>query len=92
MLALSEDEDAARVMRACTVDPEVLADELRAFIDQELGSIQVASTVEEPQPTARSALQAFRSIGSAPAEWHRSQITRMPFACARAVIACMSCR
>ena len=52
LLALSEDEDAARVMRACTVDPEVLADELRAFIDQELGSIQVASTVEEPQPTA----------------------------------------
>ena len=52
LLALTDDEDAVRVLRACNVDPQDLAGELREFIDQELSSIQVSGLVEEPQPTA----------------------------------------
>ena len=52
LLALTDDEDALKVLRACDVDPEDLAVELRAFIDQELSSIQVSGPVDEPQPTA----------------------------------------
>ncbi len=52
MLALTEDSDAVPVMRACDVDPQDVADELRSFIETELRSIQVAGEIEEPQPTA----------------------------------------
>ena len=52
LLALTEDEDALRVLRACDIDPEDLAEELTAFVDTELTSIQVKGEVEEPQPTA----------------------------------------
>ena len=52
LLALTEDEDALRVLRACDVEPEDLAAELTEFVDTELTSIQVSGEVEEPQPTA----------------------------------------
>ena len=52
LLALTEDEDALKVLRACDVDPDDLAEELTTFIDNELASIQVTGQVEEPQPTA----------------------------------------
>ena len=52
LLALTEDEDALRVLRACDVDVENLSEELQAFIDKELTSIQVEVPVDEPQPTA----------------------------------------
>lgn len=52
LLSLTDDEDALKVLRACDVDPDDLAGELREFIDKELTSIQVSGPVEEPQPTA----------------------------------------
>ena len=52
LLALTEDEDALKVLRACDVNVDTLAQELKNFIETELGSIQVTGQVEEPQPTS----------------------------------------
>ncbi|NKD77721.1 ATP-dependent Clp protease ATP-binding subunit ClpA [Haematospirillum sp. H1815] len=50
LLALCEDTDAMAVMRACGVDLDRLAGDVRAFVDGELGGL-VASHPGEPTPT-----------------------------------------
>ena len=51
LLALTEDQDALAVLRACTVDIEKLRRELSTYVDNELGNL-VSSHVEDAKPTA----------------------------------------
>ncbi len=51
LLALTDDEDAAGVMRACNVDLDVLRRNLKAFIDNDLGE-QIPGGEEDAKPTA----------------------------------------
>src|SRR6202167_4133454 len=51
LLALTEDQDAMAVLRACTVDIEKLRRELVNYIDNELVNL-VAAQVEDAKPTA----------------------------------------
>ena len=51
LLALTEDQDAIAVLRACGVDLERLRRELAGYVDNELANL-VASQREDPKPTA----------------------------------------
>ncbi|MBU6508485.1 MAG: ATP-dependent Clp protease ATP-binding subunit ClpA [Alphaproteobacteria bacterium] len=51
LLALTEDQDAMAVLRACTVDLEKLRRELVNYVDNELVNL-VATHVEDAKPTA----------------------------------------
>ncbi|HUK61243.1 MAG TPA: ATP-dependent Clp protease ATP-binding subunit ClpA, partial [Stellaceae bacterium] len=51
LLALTEDQDACAVLRACTVDIEKLRRELIAYVDNELGNL-VSAHAEDSKPTA----------------------------------------
>ncbi len=51
LLALTEDQDAQAVLRACTVDIEKLRRELVNYVDNELGNL-VSSHAEDAKPTA----------------------------------------
>ena len=51
LLALSEDQDALAVLRACGVDVEQLSRELSEFIESELTGL-VAMPASDPKPTA----------------------------------------
>ncbi len=51
LLALTEDQDACAVLRACTVDLEKLRRELIAYVDNELGNL-VSAHAEDSKPTA----------------------------------------
>jgi ATP-dependent Clp protease ATP-binding subunit ClpA len=51
LLSLTEDSDAAAVLRACTVDLEILRKNLRDYIDQELDNL-VSDGREDAKPTA----------------------------------------
>ena len=51
LLALTEDQDAVAVLRACGVDVTVLHRDLEEFIDNELGGLVVAQRVDA-KPTA----------------------------------------
>ena len=51
LLALVDDEDAARVMHACGVDVGELSDTVIQYLDNELESLKVAGNVE-PSPTS----------------------------------------
>src|SRR5271156_1678295 len=51
LLSLTEDSDAAAVLRACSVDLEVLRKNLRDYIDQELDNL-VSDGREDAKPTA----------------------------------------
>jgi ATP-dependent Clp protease ATP-binding subunit ClpA len=51
LLALTEDDDAIAVMRACSVDVERIRDEVEDFIDHELAGLVVDGFVEA-KPTA----------------------------------------
>jgi ATP-dependent Clp protease ATP-binding subunit ClpA len=51
LLALTEDQDAVAVLRACTVDLEKLRRDLTGYVDNELVNL-VSSHVEEAKPTA----------------------------------------
>ncbi|CAK0763022.1 ATP-dependent Clp protease ATP-binding subunit ClpA [Azospirillaceae bacterium] len=50
LLALTEDEDAVAVLRACSVDIERLRGDLTGYLDQELSNLVVDH--REPSPTA----------------------------------------
>ncbi len=52
LLALTEDQDAVAVLRACGVDINVLRRDLDEFLDNELGGLVVASGRVEAKPTA----------------------------------------
>jgi ATP-dependent Clp protease ATP-binding subunit ClpA len=51
LLALTEDQDAVAVLRACSVDIDRLRREVLTYVDNELGNL-VASHTEDAKPTA----------------------------------------
>jgi ATP-dependent Clp protease ATP-binding subunit ClpA len=51
LLALTEDQDAVAVLRACGVDLEKLRRDISEYLDNELDMLLV-DTVEDPKPTA----------------------------------------
>jgi ATP-dependent Clp protease ATP-binding subunit ClpA len=51
LLALTEDQDAVAVLRACTVDMEKLRRDLTGYVDNELVNL-VSNHVEDAKPTA----------------------------------------
>jgi ATP-dependent Clp protease ATP-binding subunit ClpA len=51
LLALTEDKDAAAVMRACSVDINILRRNLESYIDNELANL-IVDNVKESKPTA----------------------------------------
>src|SRR5713226_7755916 len=51
LLALTEDQDAVAVLRACTVDLEKLRRDLTSYVDNELVNL-VSNHVEDAKPTA----------------------------------------
>ncbi len=51
LLALTDDKDAAAVMRACSVDINILRRNLESYIDNELANL-IADNVKESKPTA----------------------------------------
>src|SRR6185295_14484173 len=51
LLALTEDQDAVAVMRACGVDVEKLRRELTTYVDNELQNL-AARRRDDPKPTA----------------------------------------
>jgi ATP-dependent Clp protease ATP-binding subunit ClpA len=51
LLALTEDQDAMAVLRACTVDLDKLRRDVLHYVDNELGNL-VSSHVEDAKPTA----------------------------------------
>ncbi|CAN5159977.1 ATP-dependent Clp protease ATP-binding subunit ClpA [soil metagenome] len=51
LLALTDDKDAAAVMRACTVDLEVLRSNLEAYIDHDLANL-IVDGLKDSKPTA----------------------------------------
>ena len=51
LLALTEDRDAAAVMRACSVDVEILRRQLYEFIENELANLKLENG-EQAKPTA----------------------------------------
>ncbi len=51
LLALTEDQDARAVLKACGVDLERLSGDLTDFVDSDLSAL-VNEAIEEPKPTA----------------------------------------
>ncbi|NQV98867.1 MAG: ATP-dependent Clp protease ATP-binding subunit ClpA [Rhodospirillales bacterium] len=51
LMSLTEDQDSMAVMRACGVDIDKLTEELKGFLESELGEL-VNEDMEEPKPTA----------------------------------------
>ena len=51
LLALTEDQDAMAVLRACTVDVDKLRRDVLHYVDNELGNL-VSTHVEDAKPTA----------------------------------------
>ena len=51
LMALTEDQDAIAVLRACGVDIDKLGGELQHYLEHELGNLVVDQT-EDPKPTA----------------------------------------
>src|ERR1700733_950852 len=52
LMALTEDQDAVAVMRACGVNIERLRTELGKYLDEELGSLATEETEIDAKPTA----------------------------------------
>jgi len=52
LLALIDEPDARKVMKACSVDIEELRDALAAFIDEDLGNLETDVEGSEAVPTA----------------------------------------
>ncbi len=52
LMALTEDQDAVAVMRACGVDLAQLRDELGKYLDEDLGSLAAANNELDAKPTA----------------------------------------
>ena len=51
LLALTEDQDAVAVLRACTVDLEKLRRDMLAYVDNELANL-ISSHGDDAKPTA----------------------------------------
>lgn len=52
LLALTEDQDAVAVMRACGINLEKLRTELIRYLKEELSGLTIDSTTEDAKPTA----------------------------------------
>ncbi len=52
LFALTEDQDAVAVLKACSVDIDKLRQQLTEFIDHELSGLVVAAPEGDPKPTA----------------------------------------
>lgn len=52
LLALTEDQDAVAVMRACNVNITKLREELTTYLDEELVELTVQENLEDAKPTA----------------------------------------
>src|SRR5512134_2152012 len=61
LLALTEDEDAVPVLRACGVDVDQLRQELADFVKHELDGLNSTSTAD-PMPTAGFQRVVQRSV------------------------------
>ena len=61
LLALTEDEDAVPVLKACGVDLEQLRGDLGEFVDQELDGLKTVSRAD-PKPTAGFQRVVQRSV------------------------------
>ncbi len=61
LLALTEDQDAAPVFKACGVDLAQLRQDLTSFVDNELQSLKTTSTTD-PKPTAGFQRVVQRSV------------------------------
>ncbi len=61
LLALTEDQDASPVLKACSVDVAQLQQELTNFVDNELNSLRGA-TAADPKPTAGFQRVVQRSV------------------------------
>jgi len=61
LLALTEDQDAAPVFKACGVDMSQLRQDLTSFVDNELQSLKTVST-GDPKPTAGFQRVVQRSV------------------------------
>ena len=51
LMALTEDQDAIAVLKACGVDIEKLSDDLKGYLDEDLSNLVVEDD-EDPKPTA----------------------------------------
>ena len=61
LLALTEDQDAAPVFKACGADVQQLRQDLTSFVDNELQSLKTTST-SDPKPTAGFQRVVQRSV------------------------------
>lgn len=61
LLALTDDQDALPVLKACGVDPRQLQKELTDFVDTELDSLRTTAGVD-PMPTAGVQRVVQRSV------------------------------
>ena len=68
LLALTEDQDAIAVLRACSVDLDRLRREVLTYVDNELGNLSPATPRTPSRPRASSACcSAPRSMCNPPA-------------------------
>ncbi|MGB0632785.1 MAG: AAA family ATPase, partial [Alphaproteobacteria bacterium] len=51
LMALTEDQDAIAVLKACGVDIDKLIDDLKSYLDEELSNL-VVDGLDDPKPTA----------------------------------------
>ena len=64
LMALTEDQEAVPVLRACGVDIDKLGGELRHYLDNELGNL-VVDQAEDPKPTASFWIRSRHPMGKA---------------------------
>ena len=62
LLALVDEEDAQNVMKACSVDTDLLKENLEYYIDNELDNIINSEKNSDPQPTSGFQMVIQRSI------------------------------
>ena len=62
LLALVDEEDAQNVMKACSVDTDLLKENLEYYIDNELDNIINSEKNSDPQPTSGFQRVIQRSI------------------------------
>jgi len=62
LLSLTDEEDALNVMKACSVDTDLLKENLEYYIDNELDNIVNSEKNDDPQPTSGFQRVIQRSI------------------------------
>ena len=67
LLALTEDQDAVAVLRACTVDLEKLRRDLTSYVDTELHLVSNHAETRSRRPVSSAFCSAPRSMSNRPA-------------------------